>query len=296
MRKRIKAFLYLLLFFIEAGSAQSQIETYQLFKEKGGYASGYNQKMKEIISHFETGNTEPLVLQFSRSKSFQVNGLLGKGDFFNAIFDIGDGKVLRVRQTKKKLFAPISLMFGYHLPLMDSFYTYKSAYLELLKSKVPMPKSYFTETHDSEFLVQEKIEIAFLYSDYMNPDFRKSLEKDLLEKIENDLVDFAKTTARYHQIGDFREDNIVYDKKRGWLLLDMWNNMGVAGSMDDGNVFEMNERDRVAIKSRHMATVPDFLPAVHKPELPEHMVERVNQAILDARWILLNKICKNSAR
>lgn len=296
MWKRNKVFIYLVLFFLGTGTAKSQNHNYQLFKEKGGYAHAYNRKMQEIISHFESGNTESLVLGFSKGQSFKVYGLVGKGDFFNAIFDIGDGKVLRVRQSKKKLFAPLSIMFGYHLPLMDSFYTYKSAYLELIKSNIPMPKSYFTETHDSEFLVQEKLDIAFYYSDYMKPEFRKSLGKEGLEKVEKDLISFAKTTARYHQIGDFREDNIIYDKNRGWVLVDMWNNMGEAGSMDDGNVFEMNERDRAAIKARHMATVPDFMPAVYKPGLPDHMREAIDFAILESRRELLSKLCRKTAK
>ena len=84
MWKRNKVFIYLVLFFLGTGTAKSQSHNYQLFKEKGGYAHAYNRKMQEIISHFESGNTESLVLGFSKGQSFKVYGLVGKGDFFNA--------------------------------------------------------------------------------------------------------------------------------------------------------------------------------------------------------------------
>lgn len=165
------------------------------------------------------------ILVFSDSETFRTYGLLGKG-LSDAIFDIGEGKALRVPQY---------LFRRPPEPYVRHFHT---GYFKLKKYGVAIPEVYLEESSKKKYIVVSKENVVFKLSSFRHEIISIAARsggaaaRDLI----NALVEFAKTTAYFKHIADFRGDNIVWTGER-WLLLDWDAEHQLAQSIDDETVF-----------------------------------------------------------
>lgn len=293
LSKSLLGTIFLICF--ELANATS-LESIRLFNERGNYVFGYNRKMKKIMNHFDSGNKEALELVFSNGHKFTVYSILGRGDFFNVVFDIGNNQVLRVRQTKKQIFS-FSFFMLYNAPMFDSFHAYKQGYNILKPMNLPLAESYFTNTNDHEFLVQERLEIDYFYTDYVYDDLRDDIPKEDLEKMDKDFIEFVKKTARLSLILDMRDENIIYSKRRGWVLLDFWDDIRKADSYEDSNIFETSSFDHIETRARTLIKDGGGVakPILSKPGLPRHIAAEAKKAIAQERLKYFKPSCAQSS-
>ncbi len=137
------------------------------------------------------------ILHFGNGKQFKIVKVLSV-EGSNGVFEIEDGRVLRV-------------------PKMGTLKGFREGYLALVKAGVPVPKMLWARAK-KEYIVSEKLDILFgledvLRADSKIPNGRANLLKEAFGR-------FAEKFRDFNSVSDFGMQQIVYDRKRGWVLLD----------------------------------------------------------------------------
>lgn len=163
-------------------------------------------------------------------KEFKLGALLGSGRV-TKVYEIEGhpDRVIRL-EAKPGLFEWAPKRFR------DSFINQTIRnYQMLLDGGVPVAK--VLDYQYDDYVVVEKISGIKLDSFIQNPFLFSSSER---QEMENDLVDFARRTHKFVYIGDFKPDQLMYQKGRGWVLLDWSDGSRLAEPYNETNTFTDN--------------------------------------------------------
>ncbi len=181
----------------------------ELFSDKN-FTKNYNSKVKP-------DNVQQGDILKVHEHDFEVLSFLGKG---NTTY------VYEVRQQGR------SGTFALRVPKksgsFNSTYTYSEfismtikGYQLLEEQGVPIPKIY--EYYNENYILTERLYPQFTLTEFISNFETKSFSqthKLTFDLAKNSLADFLKTMSGFTKIGDFRFDQVVYDKEKGWVLLD----------------------------------------------------------------------------
>jgi hypothetical protein len=189
-----------------------QAATVRLFNENGSYPADYAQRVDSV----RAGD----LVQFSGGHSFVVDAILGSGSH-TIVFSLrgADG-----RPTGKAI--RVSTSAGRHPLLRQTTYadilSQFAKTSELLETNgVLAVKVYREESRPSEFVVVEKLDIAFNYQHFLNGTGGAArLDAAERHRALRDFVTFARSLAMFRTIGDQLPEQIGYVKGRGWVLFD----------------------------------------------------------------------------
>lgn len=178
------------------------------------FQSGYEQ----LMSSLKPGDT----LRFTDGREVRVGAFLGAGNT-TAVFAVQDDptRVLRVpcwdcRRPKQSKWITASI---------DGYEPLK--YLGI-------PTVSIHEFHRDEYIIAERFHVeGSVPLDRFIAD--PTIPKPLRKEMESRLVEFARRTAAFSMISDFRGDQLVYDAaKKDWVLFD-WTDrhkLAFSGSVD----------------------------------------------------------------
>jgi hypothetical protein len=157
-----------------------------------------------LAAKIEAGDT----LVFSDGKEFEIAGILGHGNV-TMVLGLADGRVLRV---------PIGRGFHRSRGYPEYISSFLLAYPELAEAGVPVVKVYEHESREGEYALVEKLEIAFTLEDLIKP--QSTIMGEQRDRAVEGLIEFARKTWAFSEIGDFRAEQIAWVKDRGWVLFD----------------------------------------------------------------------------
>lgn len=237
-KKRLLQCLVILLFLFSNKIIAKEIV---LFSEDSKAVKNYNKAREEIMP----GDT----LVFSKNKKFKVDQLLGCGNT-SCIYELANfpGQVLRIPKNSGLYFFTQRSTY-YYEDYIQEFANGKS-----LLNKYGIPSAQVYEDQKNEFVRVEKINSFTDLRQFLANPFLYS--KSDRFKMEEDLVEFAKTVSPLKTIGDFYSDQLHYIKGRGWVLLD-WTNGHKLYDLKHGprhsknpfdNLFEYETKRKSALK------------------------------------------------
>lgn len=255
---------------------QDSLRVIRLYKENGKPVSDYNQQIANILEANKQKKL-PIIVQLSQGLTVTVYAV-GHGNQ-NLIFDIGENRVLRIRIN---LYRPLYFWKALTDPyaMIDSLDLYLRGHKELRREGIPVPELLVVPGRQREFLVLEKLNLEFLYADYLDPVFMSKIPAHEVEKIDRDFLEFAAKTAQFRNFGDFGGKQLGYTKNRGWVLFDFSNNHDRETSIG-GNVFEYDRYDEAVNKQAQYNPTPAEI--VNKPGLPQHLRYKVTELIESVR-------------
>jgi hypothetical protein len=168
--------------------------------------------------------------QTNEVKEIELAELLGHGTVTN-IFAVKDHPEWAFRASLIK-----SSDSDHDIIFIDNFRTkFLSGEAELRTAKVPIVKIY---GNCENGVLVERLPKGINLRDYLNSGHTISLAKR--RKMNDDLIEFAKKTAGFESIGDFRPEQLMYVEDRGWILFD-WTRGHViynANGDPDANIFK----------------------------------------------------------
>ena len=91
-----------------------------------------------------------------------------------------------------------------------------------------------------EFLLVEEVAIVLDYPQFLAEFAHSKYDRNFKPWL--DLIDFARKTAMFRLIGDFREDQLVYTRK-GWKIIDWLDGSVRARSVNDPSLFNIHTND-----------------------------------------------------
>lgn len=187
-------------------AAQAGAGTHQLFRSSAWGGSVPHRNYGFIVNG-ELGPGDVLI--FSDGSKFKIGRRLGSGSA-TLVFELADdpGKVIRI---------PMALRTE-HLEDVASYITsYISGYERLRAAGVPVVRIH--QSRAGEYVVVDRLSSSVRTLEDMVRD--GGPEPAEREKITRAFVDFARKTAAFSRIGDFRDDQMAYDPERGeWILFD----------------------------------------------------------------------------
>lgn len=181
------------------------------------------------------------ILVYDGLDRFQFNRYLGAGNTtlvleVQQIFPEGKTdtiKALRIPKSRGKLKLP-GRPVG---PPIVEFLDYTAeGYADLKKAGIEVPKIYASKKN--KYILTEMISFEMDAKTYLKN--RQSMDPKFVKTADDALVRFAKSTARFLEIGDFRTNQLVYDAvKAKWILLD-WTtgHTRIWGPLASGHIFE----------------------------------------------------------
>lgn len=189
---------------IASHASPARAEDYVLFEARGKPVAW--ETYNDIVEKLGPGDT----IQFSDGKRFEVREILG-GRAQNLVIDIGDGRVLRIPSRV----LPMRAMSGGTLSIALFF----KGYLELKAAGVRVARVFEEESLPPEYVVEEKVPVEFLLSQFEKGEI--PLDPERRKLVEDKLVEFAKATWLYETIGDFDGTQLAWTGSE-WVLID-WN-------------------------------------------------------------------------
>lgn len=247
----------------------------QLFTEKAKFVRNYAGKLSKLATQLEK-NPQRVRLEFSHNTSVVVDRLLGQGGA-HFIFQIADSDyVIRLRKFKYK---PIVFLSFNPFVSVDTFYEIETGYKLLSEAGVKLPQMLDPGKNRGQFLIHEKIDFQYDYYDYL----KSEIPSELRNKMDKALLDFAKSTAQFRKIGDFKSDQLVFSSKGEWVLLDYALGTERAFNERDGNIFVRDERDKARLKALSYSNGTIFEPIEMKPGLPDYIKQKVLDIIYQSR-------------
>lgn len=171
------------------------------------------------------------VIEFPGGHKFTIEKRLG-GESMTEVYLLADGNVLRINKKSEKGFGSVQ--------------SFRDGHTILTEKGVPVAKI-VSGADSPDFVVVQKIDSGIgpdqppvSFEDFING--KKTLGPDK-EKYYKEFEEFAKRTKDFETLEDFRPDQVLYDKDRGWVLADY----GVENRSFDGNgkmtVFDQNWDD-----------------------------------------------------
>jgi hypothetical protein len=190
-------------------------ETFSLFNPNQTPVSNYDQ----IVEELDVGDT----IIFSNDKSFKIEGKLGSGNL-TRVFDVGGGVAIRI---------PKMGFFN------EMLHLYMEGYSVLTREKVPTIKIYEKQSLDREYILAEKLPHPIV-----------SLESLINGKVKvtpaqrslmyDQLVAFARKTAMFNIVGDFKLDALIW-RVDHWELMD-WDHQHERGKAPkEKTIWDWNE-------------------------------------------------------
>lgn len=185
---------------------------FQLFTAAGYPVKDYNS----LIAQAQPGDR----FVFSNGRVMEVRGFLGQG-FTTKIFDVTvEGKPFALRLPQSAIYtgAPPSELSDVSF-IDETLEGYKT----LSQEGVPLVKVH--EGLKGQYALVEKVEKAFTLKQFLfRPD---NIPHEQLFLARQQLKDFVEKTAHLTFIGDFHEEQLIFDAKTNqWLLLDWTNQVG----------------------------------------------------------------------
>lgn len=217
--------LFLSLFFSSVGSAKDL----HLFSRSGIASLDYYQ------AHSETRRGDRFI--FSDGQSYEIDRLLGCGQTTCIYGLLGSpDKAIRI----PKYYGLLKRTREDTAHTRDFINAFIRGKKELSYYKVPSVEIY--GGNENEYIIVERIHsMTDLHQFLMNPFSFTNLDRI---QMENDLIQFAKATAQFKNIGDFHSRQLHYVRGRGWLLLD-WTEHHELNRPGDLNLKSENTFDAV---------------------------------------------------
>lgn len=196
------------------------------------------------------------------------------------VFDIGDGKVLRMSKTDD----PTNIEWGPQ--------GFVNGHREISANGVPTVKIYKTDL-DNGFNIVEKISIdkkVGTFDDYLIRKARGEYTPAEIAKIENDFYSFTDKTYQYQYFRDFKADQMIYTTDRGWILADVapGNRLYVNKNenktvFETGNKFPESATDIINTANTRIKNLREDLPTI---EVKSYMADTTEAGIKTAENIL----------
>lgn len=180
-----------------------QVIAVNVFDENGRLLADYTRL------NFESGAELPVdILRVDDDTVFKVQRFLGAGNT-TKIFSV----------TKENGTDEYAL----RLPKSDPHYIYSTnqLYPVLEMYNIPIPKRYTGV--ESKYILSEVVDISFDLEEFFSKVITSENQK-IIDEAKNALLNFAKKTAMFSDLGDFNGTQVVYsEKNKEWVLLD-WTN------------------------------------------------------------------------
>jgi len=185
--------------------------TLELFDKKGNPIGNINK------GRIHDGD----ILKFNDGNEYEVISYLGEGKV-NIVFKVRmipptqgvpETLALRLPQISDKPLGP--------LPPQHYINSYIDGYDLLEKQGIPVPKKF--KSLEGQYVASEFVKNDFNGHDFFtNPEMlAKKYSPSVLQEAEEALVDFARFTVRFKNIGDFGPSQLVYNiETKTWTLLD----------------------------------------------------------------------------
>ncbi len=181
--------------------------------------------LEEIYKKLETGELSEAILKFPSGREIKVKGILGRGKV-NAIFDIGDGKALRV-----------SFEHG-QSELLTEAHAFESGYNLLQEAtEFPLPHLYEVDKAN-DIVIVENIKLSIHFKSPDKVDLKIKTFKDWMEILQKDptaippdvqkllkdkLKEFGEKSIPLESLDDFHDENLVFSTEHGWMYIDIRN-------------------------------------------------------------------------
>ncbi|OFZ41026.1 MAG: hypothetical protein A2070_03680 [Bdellovibrionales bacterium GWC1_52_8] len=175
--------------------------SYTLFDQQGRQSSTYN----EIMSSVGVGDT----VTFGNGKTIRLGKLLGTGNT-TLIFELAENKGQAIRLPKK------SGYFSDDYRYVDFIRSFEKGLPILEKHHIPAVQVH--EIYRGEYAIVDRVQPDLTFRRFLHdPKISNRLRLDMVDA----LVTFARETAMLEHIGDFHQDQLVYDgPRKKWILLD----------------------------------------------------------------------------
>ncbi len=170
--------------------------------------AAYNERVDQI----RPGST--VVFQKNGfEKSFRVGQLLGRGHT-TAIFELLDHPswVLRVPRID-----PRSEVSKGVYERGDWINKTFDGYKLLVQEGLPVVRIH--EYQKDLYVIVDRVS-GFTFQDFLFNTEKLNLSEYQVKSIERQLFDFVMKVSRFETIGDFHAAQIIYDKTRGWTIID----------------------------------------------------------------------------
>jgi hypothetical protein len=190
------------------------------------------------------------VIIFSDGKKIELQEFLGNGNT-NRIFAVTEDKVIRIPRVLD------GLKISYTTSAIPNI-TLKG-YEPIKKLNVQAVKVFEELSRPGEYVIAERVQSRFDLTWYNQN--RGKISREERTKLDNELLDFSRSTSEFIRIGDFHPGQVVYMQGRGWLLLD-WTDLHMLRA--DHPQYNRTIYDRVYL--------PDQRDLVLTPEIPMPML------------------------
>lgn len=207
----------------------------------GQQAADYNDSIKKLISSKDYFR-EKTYLLFDNASPVEVIRFLGKGGQ-TAVFQKADGRALRIPLASGNVF----FRTGPNGELVDhgSYTKGMESYMAAM-DKIGMFRAIVPQIYKDESRLPEYITVEFFNAKFNIREFfvgRDELIRSGLlavvdvPKLEEALSRFAKRTARFKAIGDFKVEQLMTNGN-SWRLLDASGVPRLAASVGDPTAFD----------------------------------------------------------
>lgn len=204
------------------------------------------------------------ILTFSNGKSFQIKRILGHGNT-TLILETVQGQALRI-PLRKGTFRRYS-----YTRYIDAFY---EGY-ERIKDSVRVTKVY--DYLPGEYLLVEKVDSQFSLLDFLEG--HTSVSSDHKKRIIVLLFKWAQTTKDFVTIGDFGEEQLVFNGKE-WVLVDI---SGKGETVEEQKKSKNFTIDKNIFKIANQYILPEDSSQFSTEELNE-IYHSLEAAIIEARY------------
>ena len=192
---------------------------------------------KELLSNLKQNGGGELTLP--NGKTYQAK-YLGEGNA-TMMFDIGDDQVIRIsKSTQTSGFGAKAFVDGYR---------------QIKDGGVPVVKLIDADVSNGYTIVQ-KLNIdpeVKSFQDYIRNKDAGKYTPEQIKKIEEDFLAFSDKTYKYEYFGDFKSDQIIYTKDRGWVLADVVSGNKLYVDPNKNNtIFETGNQSSFTASSREL--------------------------------------------
>jgi hypothetical protein len=186
------------------------------------------------------------VVVFSDGTKIALGKFLGQGNT-NRVFAISEDKVIRIPRVNDDIKISYTTSSIPRITL--------KGYEPIQKYSVHAVRVYPELSRESEYVIAERVQPKFDLAWYNEN--RSKFDSAAKKKLDQELIEFARSTSDFIRIGDFATGQVAYTEERGWMLLD-WTDLHMLRA--DHPEYNRTIFDRVYL--------PDQRDLVMTPEIP----------------------------
>lgn len=190
----------------------------RLFESRGVPVSDYNERLAGLQPGDE--------LAFSNGRRFVFEGSLGQGNTTYVIAVDGGSRALRLpispQLDRVSMAELVNGEFTSRFPAHEYLSSFVHGYRILSGANVPVVATFAAESDTYEYLLVEKLGLAFTLEELITGSVA---DRDAAAEARQQLVEFARKTWLFAEIGDFRANQLGWVKGRGWVLFDFTETM-----------------------------------------------------------------------